>query len=557
MHEVIGIHSISEVQRMNNSNSIFQAILYFIEKKFPDYEELKHVWKNDLENLFLSKSENVEVCDSLKSFLNSIYNISIQYDLELQNISQWMITFSDQIKREIQELVESDFLLLNSPSNEDLVKHTLGEQFIEISTDEIIHKLRDTISKNEFHLNHEQIPTAVIENEDIKALTQVRNSVQVNGFGKEELEQWKNLTTQAITAMDDLTADIFDIISFMWMKKAATKDQMIHFHADDALNLRKLQGRNNVEGYQTGYRKKDRIEIMKRLAALTTIYIQIERDKLNLIDPDEQGNETEDLKGIQFNPLFVVDSVTVAYRGDEPVGIYECQIKPGEVMANFLYRSHSSNSYLALKTLEYNPYKERYHKRLCRYLSWQWRIKQTEKDFEAPYYIGGEKGLLKVMGLKSTQRYGTRVKEQFESVLERLQADSVIKEWFYIGWSENIIEYNVDWYHEWLQCQVVIIPIDYVTKSIMFDENPRRVLFKLFEESQSQEEDVIDEADVTVTPQLVKEERERRKLSLSKAAKQMGFSHSTLSRYESGKIIAPTPATIEKIAQWLKKQSVH
>ncbi|UPG66056.1 hypothetical protein [Metabacillus endolithicus] len=153
---------------------------------------------------------------------------------------------------------------------------------------------------------------------------------------------------------------------------------MIHFHCDDALNLRNIQGRSGGQGeYQTGYRKKDRDDVMKRLAALSSIWIRIEKDELRLVD--EETKNIDRLEQVQFNPLFLVDSITVAYRGDEPVGIYECSIRPGEIMSHFLFGARKESGFLALKALQYNPIRQKYHKRLARYLAWQWRIRQKKQ----------------------------------------------------------------------------------------------------------------------------------------------------------------------------------
>lgn len=56
------------------------------------------------------------------------------------------------------------------------------------------------------------------------------------------------------------------------------------------------------------------------------------------------------------------------------------------------------------KALEYNSYRHKYHKRLIRYLTWQWRIRQMFSSLKRPYSIGGDKGLLAVMGINQNQK---------------------------------------------------------------------------------------------------------------------------------------------------------
>ena len=385
---------------------------------FPDYPQLYVEWNMDINHLMSSEAD-YQPCQSIKAFFVILDRLVKEHDLKFEDMGQWVYEYKEEIRSfvlpYIQVIAEENEPYSLKSNNREVINSLLNQNFAESGSALLFHKLRETISKNEFDVATE-IPTARIEERALEATAQVRaenNYLKMNSNAA--IEQWKNLTSQAITSMDDLTADIFDIVSILWMQQATHKEQMIHFHTDDALNLRRIQGRNQEsDGYQISYRKKERDDIMKRLAALTTIWIRIERENLKFIN---EGQENFDEIGqVQFNPLFLVDSVTVAYRGDNPIGIYECSIRPGELLANFLYGSQKSSGMLALKTLEYHPTKQKYHKRLARYLSWQWRIRQKSADYLRAYHIGGDKGLLNVMDLDVNPRYGSRIKEQFEEI---------------------------------------------------------------------------------------------------------------------------------------------
>jgi DNA-binding transcriptional regulator YiaG len=443
-----------------------------------------------------------------------------------------------------------------------VINALLNQNFAESGSALLFHKLRETISKNEFDIATE-IPTARIAERALEATAQVRaENDYLMMKSNVAIEQWKNLTSQAITSMDDLTADIFDIVSILWMQQATHKDQMIHFHTDDALNLRRLQGRKeDLDGYQMSYRKKERDDIMKRLAALTTIWIRIEKENLRFINEDQ--GDFEEIGQVQFNPLFLVDSVTVAYRGDNPIGIYECSIRPGELLANFLYGSQRSSGLLALKTLEYHPIKQKYHKRLSRYLSWQWRIRQKSADYLRAYHIGGDKGLLKVMDLDVNPRYGSRIREQFEEILDTLQQDGIIKGWSYKETTlEKQIEQERNWFvNTWLKARVQIIPPTEITgmgddqdllliEDQDYDtENFLTMLKGMTDRETGATKEMVEEKQVS--PETINKERTDRGLSILEAAKEMGISHSTLSRYERNLIKRPYTVSLEKMKEWL------
>lgn len=544
---------------MVNLSGIQKKFIEFAIDTFPEYQKIIETWKRDL---LLLKEDEAEYhpSQSLKAFLVIIQKIASEESLHLQNLWSWIPNYKNEIRDFVLPYLDMELNQTPKNSNQDVIKELLNQSFVESGSALLFHKLRDTISKNEFELTTD-FPTAHIVERTIRATAQVRESNTSSPLSSHEIEQWQKFTAQAITSMDDLTADIFDIISILWMKKATHKDEMIQFHTDDALNLRQVQGRNELDGYQTGYRKKERDEIMKRLAALTTIWIKIERDKLRFVDVE--NNELDELDQVQYNPLFLLDSVTVAYRGDQPVGIYECRIKPGELLANFLFGSKRSSGLLALKTLQYHPIRQKYHKRLARYLSWQWRIRQKGADYLRPYSIGGEKGLLNVMGIEENSRYGSRTKDQFEGILDTLQQDGIIRDWNYL--EEDFQEYFVEEYKEWfdsffLKARVRITPPnDIVEQSKDKDlmgmqdhELSQQLNFSELLKDIAETEVAVTVTDIQeVTPDNMKRVRLKRKKNISEAAKEIGISHSTLSRYEHGKIQTPSQDNAEKMSKWL------
>ncbi|MFE4242287.1 helix-turn-helix domain-containing protein [Peribacillus butanolivorans] len=532
---------------------------------FPDYPQLFVEWNMDINHL-MSGQDDYQPSQTLKAFFVILDSLVKDYGLKFEDMEQWVDDYIEEIRNfvlpHIQTLGEENSSYSPKSNNREVINALLNQNFAESGSALLFHKLRETISKNEFDIATE-IPTARIAERAIEATAQVRaENDYLMMKSNVAIEQWKNLTSQAITSMDDLTADIFDIVSILWMQQATHKDQMIHFHTDDALNLRRLQGRKeDLDGYQMSYRKKERDDIMKRLAALTTIWIRIEKENLRFINEDQ--GDFEEIGQVQFNPLFLVDSVTVAYRGDNPIGIYECSIRPGELLANFLYGSQRSSGLLALKTLEYHPIKQKYHKRLSRYLSWQWRIRQKSADYLRAYHIGGDKGLLKVMDLDVNPRYGSRIREQFEEILDTLQQDGIIKGWSYKEKNlEKQIEQERNWFaNTWLKARVQIIPPTEITgmgddqdllliEDQDYDtENFLTMLKGMTDRETGATREMVEEKQVS--PETINNERTNRGLSILEAAKEMGISHSTLSRYERNLIKRPYTVSLEKMKEWL------
>lgn len=498
------------------------------------------------------------------------FNLLVETIIEKEQLNdskEIIHLYGDDLKQIIAPLLESNDEL--EQDKKEVINRLLQAELSEAGTSFLYHKLREAISMNLFELQA-GIPTV-----EIKAGNQT-HVAQLLTHGEEgmvltnvELVQWETLMTQAITSMDDLTADAFDIISILWMKSAKSEQDMIAFHHEDVLSMRHIQKKKNADGYGS-YRKKDRDEVMKRLAALASIWIRVdEDDELHFVDtpPHEK-----DYKKSKLKRLFQVDNVTIARdrKTDQVIGIYECDIRPGDLLANYLYGAKKSTGFLSLKALQYNPLKHKYHKRLTRYLSWQWRIRFKKDDFTRPYRIGGEKGLLNVMGLELNHERPHRTKDSFENVLDTLQEDGVVASWHYEALDEQKIgKGNPNWLTEyWTQLQVVIEPPAQLLQELDGESKKTLELDEVlteFEKQISQKQRAPEqlelkldfdrkEEEVTLSSEVVKEERKKRGLSISKAAKQIGIAHTTLSRYERNLIKKPNSKNDEKIKQWLLNQ---
>jgi len=539
---------------MKKLDRVFALIINFVEKTFPEYPSILSLWKEDME--ILTSRSDYNPSTSFKAFLNCIEKISRENNLEIRDLDRWLFKYQKEIRNDIVNYVKYDYDYKNSYGNREIVTSILDKSFVRSSSALLFNRLRESISKNDFE-NSKGVPTLEINESSFKAVAQVRNQNPSVGLNAQSLEiqQWKQLAADAISSMDDLTADIFDIVAILWMNKAVHKEQMINFHTDDALNLRKIRGRNNVEGYQTGYRAKDRYEVMKRLAALTSIYIKVEQDRLKLIElSDNDGNTIVDSYDmVQFNPLFVVDNFTVIYRNGEPIGINECSIRPGNLLASFLLDSKEHSGLLAVKALQYHPVNQKYPKRLARYLTWHWIMNQNEQN-NFLYPIGTDKGLLNVMGISINSRRGSYIKEKFEDALETLQNDNIIEKWEYINWSEQDIDENrYNWFEgSWINAKVRIIPPIKVFESIDNINGIKESQYKYVLQELVSDEYKKDEK--TITPEIFKATRKERKQTLKEIGQELGISHSTLSRFERGIIKNPSEENLRKLEEWLNKK---
>lgn len=523
-------------------------------------DELLSFWENILE-------ESTEI-DDLRNRSISLTALCLLIDSIDSNQMKDIVRLITNHKQKVIELLKPfvDRDLKTNSSKDEIIDELLSMDTAETGSSLLYHRLREAISMKLFEPEND-VPTFKIKDGNnthvAKILTDADEGMVLNNG---VIGQWEVLMTQAITSMDDYTADTFDVISILWMNSAKTKNDVIHFSHEDVLRFRALQKQSGGTG-STSYRKRDRIEVMRRLAAIASIWISVTDDED--IAFVEQLDKNKDFIMSKYRRLFQIDNVTFAHdRGtNEAIGIYACDIKPTDLLAKYLYGTKKTTSFLSLKALRYNPVHQKYHKRLTRYLSWQWRIRSKKEDYEKPFNIGGEKGLINAIGLEINERRPIRTKESLENVLDKLAEDNVIGSWNYVEIDEDRIGTKGWFENYWTKLQIVINLPDELKKEFsgpvkeILDYNKITEFCKALHSNNSITEDAplqlefnmsMDEPEeIEVNPSTVKATRKKRSLSITKAAEEIGIAHTTLSRYEKGLIKKPNSKNDEKLRKWL------
>ncbi|TKI90860.1 XRE family transcriptional regulator, partial [Bacillus wiedmannii] len=258
--------------------------------------------------------------------------------------------------------------------------------------------------------------------------------------------------------------------------------------------------------------------------------------------------------------LFVLDSV-VLWRDkntNEYMGIESCRIKPGSFLSGYLYGSNSTTALLSKKALEYNSYRHKYHKRLIRYLTWQWRIRQMFSSLQRPYSIGGDKGLLAVMGINQKQK-PNRIREQLENVLMDLEKEEVISHWEYDNGLEEDKLTKKNWFKNYYsQLGIVILPPKELISS-MENLAKRKTIDTIHEENQPIK--IVEKPlDTTENEQVIREKIEfvhmKNNITMRELSIEIGISQPTLSRFYNKKTKRLSSTARSKLNQWYKRQLI-
>ncbi|MGG0079042.1 Uncharacterized protein BCZB5J_02950 [Bacillus cereus] len=470
------------------------------------------------------------------------------------------------IDKEFQNVASSSSIILENDQNIEETNIVNHEDYYEVNNSAVYYKLRDGIAKNQFEEDdNTKVLQYPIETKSSNGMAQLSShkDEDLRLTNIEEAARWNTLVDDVMSNMDDLTADCLDAITIQWINEAKSPDEFIDFSYEQVLEMCNIP--KTVVKNKEYYRAEDKIKIAKRIAALASIFIYLndENEVVVLNDRDDEGERLE-LKREVVKRLFVLDSVVLWRHSvtNEYMGIESCRIKPGSFLTNYLYGSNNTTALLSKKALEYNSYRHKYHKRLIRYLTWQWRIRQMYSSLKKPYSIGGDKGLLAVMDIPKDWK-PNRIKEQLENVLMDLENEKVISHWEY---SDPLDEQQIG-KRNWFKNYYTNLGITILPPEEMLQSMDRVIGKKSIEEPQEQLPEVtvvkeikktvesVEQIEKKIRDQILKVHNEK-KVSIREIADEISISPSTLSRFCNHKTKRLSKKALEKLKKWCERQEI-
>lgn len=483
-------------------------------------------------------------------------------------------SYKEEIYKEIEEFIDKEFqnvapsnsIILENVQNIDQTNIVNHEDYYEVNNSAVYYKLRDGIAKNQFEEDdNTKVLQYPIETKSSNGMAQLSShkDEDLRLTNIEEAARWNTLVDDVMSNMDDLTADCLDAITIQWINEAKSPDEFIDFSYEQVLEMCNIP--KTVVKNKEYYRAEDKIKIAKRIAALASIFIYLndENEVVVLNDRDDEGERLE-LKREVVKRLFVLDSVVLWRHSvtNEYMGIESCRIKPGSFLTNYLYGSNNTTALLSKKALEYNSYRHKYHKRLIRYLTWQWRIRQMYSSLKKPYSIGGDKGLLAVMDIPKDWK-PNRIREQLENVLMDLENEKVISHWEY---SDPLDEQQIG-KRNWFKNYYTNLGITILPPEEMLQSMDRVIGKKSIEEPQEQLPEVtvvkeikktvesVEQIEKKIRDQILKVHNEK-KVSIREIADEISISPSTLSRFCNYKTKRLSKKALEKLTKWCERQEI-
>ena len=350
---------------------------------------------------------------------------------------------------------------------QDLFERWLAEkphELLNIDSSALMHSLRLALAAKNFSAPEgERWPQTDLttSSRKLKAVAQVKpDPVEEEPYLKEsDLIEWKKQVAQVVMAMDDLTADVLDFISDVWLEQADHHGDMVTITADEFLRSRDLTPKMGGAGRRGGYHDSQRREFGRQIGVLSNTWIRVfERDVTELAQ-GKKGPYRKQTKWAGESRAVVVSSrvgPTTPAGGLDP---YAWRIRPGDVFTKFLLGPGRQTALISHKALRYDPYRQKWEKRLTRYLAYIWRIRQSRRDYAAPFAV---RALLQGIGQQVDKNDPKRTKGRMAKALDQLQQDGVIAAWNYESANEAIVGQR-GWWKDWLNWKVVIEPPSEIT----------------------------------------------------------------------------------------------
>lgn len=384
-------------------------------------------------------------------------------------------------------------------------------------------------------------PRASVEHKDARGTIEMRPVVLDERplIPPDELARLSQAMWAQREKLTDLEADALDMLCASWLTGQKTPKGGVVIDIDDCLKMRGLKPKVNGQGRRGGFEQEQRREMLSAFDRLSTIWIEM--SEMTIYEPNGKATRGRGRKKnitVQSR-AFVITDVLGQRRIDGLMDVQRFVARPGEVFGYFLEGPGRQVALLSAQALKYDPYRQKWEKRLLRYLAWIWKCEGSDcgtKEFRVSR-------LLAAVGDDVIGKRAHRTRDRFERALDTLKADGAICDWQYGQWDEDIATER-GWREKWFDAPVVIEAPDALKEH-----------YVLIEEEMERDNPVA--ALLAEPVDLCKSLRQARKdrgFSQIQLAEELGIGQAYLSKIESGRVsekqIGPTLRA--KFISWLR-----
>lgn len=577
-----------------------QFILSYPFLKIVIFEETKHLfkerpnivnkWYKEAYEMTEDEFKNHYLPNEVSQSFKALYIFFTEELYSYRPITKLMIKEGVQRYSEIIYTTVSDFIYNDFPEevhlslNEKTIDETLKQDYIFTSMDNDYNMIRNIVAKkSKFKETYTgDLAADLIDTKgNFRGMAELRPKHNTHITLKEDQENlWMKLVDSTYNALDEWTADLFDLITYLWLVSPKNEEGYIEFHSNDAMRLKHQQDPEDEEGLII--RERDRFNIMKRVVTLLSMWVSLTEGKL--ITEESKEYDFQD-----FQRMFDIGSIRVAYDKNtgEAKGIYALQLKPTSILTPLINASSQMIGLLHIKVFQYSHKTQKEHKRLLRYLDRQWKMRiRLKSKMTQPFKIST---LLKEMDIAIRYNWSQK-KDKLENVLDDFKADGVIKDWEYTESFDESLVGKKNWHKIWYSHSIIIHPTNivvtenqkrfssYIKKdhknlieqvnhqkqdSMIKDSSPQVPEFSdktapkpVEKEHFEQQSFNFTQDEMVLSPEIMKKTMEAINMSIRQTAEEIGIAHTTLSRYLRNENKRQNNKNDEKMLNWLKEKTL-
>ncbi len=500
------------------------------------YDMMNQMSNEDLNEVFYQQmTKNLSSNDM---FISKYTNIVNNY------MTEWFHNIIESMKLAILTTEEIESMLqITTPKNHDTlplsksIALSLGvEQHLHVMNNAPYQYVREALYKNNFQrIENTPWPTTPLYKGNLEGIIQIRPfQPSEHSFATQLLIEKAQNQAQSLT---DLDVDMFDALCSIFLSKARYTEDIIEIHFTDLLMIRGLKPKLGGEGRRGGYEQQQKDKVLQSLTKIQSLWLE-----LNKATVYEKGKAVQ--TQLQGRTFLFIDHNRNEYDIAQLDKHKTFTFTVDKVFTKYLYGSGRQIALLPIQTLHYNPYSQKWEKRLARYFSWRWRTQARKGDFLQPNKI---RTLLEAIGENVNERTPSRTRDRLEKALDQLLEDGVLSAWHYHKWDETIAN-NKGWVRLWLDSTILVEPPEIIKdqyRSIEKTKSPSHYSINFQDSAQHKAKGV------TIGNQL-RAIRKQFNLSLLQVSEELEISPSYISNIERG-VKTPSVKIQNNISRWMQK----
>ena len=303
--------------------------------------------------------------------------------------------------------------------------------------------IREAIYKNKFDkAEGSPWPTANLSKESIRGYAQLlpikKDSATV--IPPHEIEVLSKRMWEQREELSDLDADAMDALTSIWLKQAHSPQDEAKADVDNLLKMRNIKPKVNGSGREGGYREDQKMEILNAISRIQNLWLDVA--EMEIYEEQSKNRRKSKKTAFQSRAFLITDRMGQRRPDGYDIDVESFIFKPGKIFAHFLFGPGRQTALLSAKAIQYDPYRQKWEKRLTRYLSWQWRCDAKNINQSRKFRVST---LLEAVGEPVNERYPNKTKERLEKALDLLLVDQVIIGWQYDRWEEATIGTQRNW----------------------------------------------------------------------------------------------------------------